>query len=141
MASHDYTDKAYCAQEGNWASTKEFIRGHNIVIERAFSTATYNLTSGDDYDMIQYPDHSLIFNGYLITTTAEGATGTIDLRDNASPTTTMINDHDLNTDNTIGAYTTALWKPSAEQINILVNNNLDTAVFKIVIDMTVLSAD
>lgn len=125
MANHDLTGAAY---PGNYGITSEKL-SDMVVKKRYIDTTVTPLTNGDNYDVLAYPDNCVITEVFCITETVEGAAQTVDVRDNASPTTTCINDHDLNTDNAIGSYTTRMFKASADSINLLANADLTVCKF------------
>ena len=113
---------------GNFSTYPEYL-DRPIMQKRYIDTTVTPLTSGDTYKMFSYPANTLILRAGIITETVEGASDTIDLLDDTSATTTLVNDHDLNTDNVSGEYAGAVFKASAGQISVLANAAITVAKF------------
>lgn len=94
------------------------ILDQEITVKAYIDTSTINLTSGDYYKLFDYDANTFINEVVVITETVEGAGDTLDITDDTSGTTTLVSNHDVNTDNAITKYTTGLFKASAGQISI-----------------------
>lgn len=112
----------------NFATYPEYL-DRPILIKRYIDTTVTPLTSGDTYKMFYYPANTLIMRAGVITETVEGASDTVDLLDDTSATTTLVNDHDLNTDNVSGEYAGSVFKASEGHISVLANAAITAAKF------------
>lgn len=94
------------------------ILDQEITVKAYIDTSVINLTSGDYYKLFDYDANTFINEVVVITETVEGAGDTLDITDDTIGTTTLVSNHDVNTDNAITKYTTGLFKASAGQISI-----------------------
>lgn len=94
------------------------ILDQEVVVRAYIDTSSTNLGSGDYYKLFDYPANTLINEVHVITETVEGAGDTLDITDDTSGTTTLVSNHDVNTDNAVSKYTTGLFKATAGQISI-----------------------
>lgn len=113
---------------GNFSTYPEYL-DRPILQKRYIDTTVTPLTSGDRYMVFSYPANTLILRAGVITETVEGAADTVDLEDDTSATTTLVNDHDLNTDNASSEYAGAVFKATAGQISLLANAAITAAKF------------
>ena len=123
---------------GNYNVGRQML-DQKVCVKRYIDTTVTPLTSGGDYSVIGYPANTLITRAGLITETVEGAAKSVDLRDDDDATTTLCNDHDLNTDNAITNYSTGIFKASAGNLNILANAAITAAKFWVYVEYTVMS--
>lgn len=94
------------------------ILDQEILVKAYVDTTSINLTSGIFYKLFDYDANTLINEIVAITETVEGAGDTFDITDDVVGTTTLISNHDTNTDNAVSKYTTGLFKATAGQICI-----------------------
>jgi len=94
------------------------ILDQEILVKAYVDTTSNNLTIGTFYKLFDYDANTLINEIVAITETVEGAGDTFDITDDVSGTTTLISNHDTNTDNAVSKYTTGLFKATAGQICI-----------------------
>ena len=105
------------------------ILDQEITVKAYIDTSAINLGSGDYYKLFDYEANTFINEVKVITETVEGAGDTLDITDDTSGTTTLVSNHDVNTDNAISKYTTGLFKASAGQISIKPDAALATCKF------------
>ena len=108
------------------------ILDQEILVKAYIDTSAVNLTSGDYYKLFDYDANTFINEVIVITEIVEGAGDTFDITDDTSGTTTLVSNHDANTDNAISKYTTGLFKDSAGQISIKPDAALATCKFWVI---------
>lgn len=106
---------------------------HEMTLRAYIDTSVNNLTSGDFYKLFDYDANTLINEVKVITETVEGAGDTLDIVDDTAGTTTLVSNHDLNTDNALSKYTTGLFKATAGQISIKPDADLTVCKFWVVV--------
>lgn len=94
------------------------ILDQEMTLKAYIDTSANNLTSGDYYKLFDYDANTIINEIIVVTETVEGAGDTLDITDDTSGTTTLVSNHDVNTDNALSKYTTGLFKATAGQISI-----------------------
>lgn len=94
------------------------ILDQEITVRAYIDASAINLTSGDFYKLFDYDANTFINEVVVVTETVEGAGDTLDITDDTVGTTTLVSNHDVNTDNAITKYTTGLFKATAGQISI-----------------------
>ncbi len=108
------------------------ILDQEILVKAYIDASATNLTSGDYYKLFDYDANTYINEVIVITETVEGAADTLDITDDTSGTTTLVSNHDLNTDNANSKYTTGLFKATAGQISIKPDAALATCKFWVI---------
>lgn len=111
-----------------------FIGGQKcFVIEKEFDCSETNLVAGDTYQALHIPANTLITDVVVEVVTAEGGTGTIDVGDGADPDGWCDGTNVNSATTTLGAGALKAGKvyPSVDTLDVLVNNALDAAVFKV----------
>ena len=104
-----------------------------FVIEKEFDCSETNLVSGDTYQALGIPANTLVTNVAVQVITAEGAASTVDVGDGTDPdgwcdgastnaVTAVLGTGDLKAGKVYAV---------ADTLDVLVNDALDTAVFKI----------
>lgn len=104
-------------QTGNRNVNRQIL-DQEMTVKAYIDTSKNNLVSGDFYKLFDYDANTLINEVKVITETVEGAGDTLDITDDSVGTTTLISNHDVNTDNDVSKYTTGLFKATAGQICI-----------------------
>jgi len=124
--------------------------GHRKTYKRVIDTSKHNMNTSDVYPIFSIPADTIVHQVREEVVIAEGGTGTIDLGD-AGDTNGWDNTVDLNA--AVGtlvsskpatdAYSLDEGKhyPSAGVIDVIPNNNLDTAIFNLYVDMETLKLD
>ncbi len=107
--------------------------GKCFVIEKEFDCSETNLVAGDTYQAIHLPANTLVTAVVVEVTTAEGGTGTVDIGDGADPDGWCDGTNVNSATTSLGAGDLKAGKvyPSADTLDVLVNNALDTAVFTV----------
>ena len=113
---------------GNYRVNKEILDGP-VLLKRFIDTTVTPLVSGNTYEIFKYDANSLIKSAFLITETVEGAVETVDLMSASSGAVTLIDNHDLNTDNKVTGYTTGTFASATNYICILANAAITAAKF------------
>ncbi len=126
MTIYDYTTKTYGA--GNYGISRTIL-DQPTVVKRYIDTTVIPLSNGDTFQVIAYPADTVIAFAGIITDVVEGAAETADLLDDTSATTTLVNNHDLNTANTLTHWATGVFKASAGHVSILANAALTATKF------------
>lgn len=108
------------------------ILDQEVTVKAYIDTSSTNLGSGDYYKLFDYDANTLINEVVVITETVEGAADTLDITDDTAGTTTLVSNHDVNTDNAVSKYTTGLFKDTAGQISIKPDAALATCKFWVV---------
>lgn len=123
----------YTKDNGNYNIGHRYM-DHLVVVSRSFSAATHSLTSGSYYKLFAVPANFQIMRAYVTCTTAETSSGTdsIDIVDDDTPTTTIVNDAPMAA-GTITAINARKMYTAAGYICVLANNDLTTAVFTVTI--------
>lgn len=98
-----------------------------------------NLTSGDFIKLFKYPANTLFLRVLIITETVEGAADTVDVVDDSSGSTTLISNHDVNTDNAVsvwdaGADTALALKTAEGELCIKPDADLATCKFWVIFE-------
>ena len=104
-------------QTGNRNVNRQIL-DQEILVKAYIDTSANNLTSGDFYKLFDYDANTIINEIHVVTETVEGAGDTLDITDDTVGTTTLVSNHDVNTDNALSKYTTGLFKATAGQICI-----------------------
>lgn len=104
-------------QTGNRNVNRQIL-DQEILVKAYIDTSANNLASGDFYKLFDYDANTIINEIHVVTETVEGAGDTLDITDDSVGTTTLVSNHDVNTDNAISKYTTGLFKDTAGQICI-----------------------
>ncbi len=112
------------------------ILDQEILVKAYVDASANNLTSGDFYKLFDYDANTFINEVVVITETVEGAVDTLDITDDTVGTTTLVSNHDVNTDNAITKYTTGLFKATAGQISIKPDAALTVCKFWVIVKMT-----
>jgi hypothetical protein len=105
------------------------ILDQEVTVRAYIDCSSTNLTSGDYYRLFYYPANTVINEVHVITETVEGAADTTDITDDETGTTTLVSNHDLNTDNTLSKYTTGKWKNTAGYVCVKPDAALTVAKF------------
>jgi hypothetical protein len=113
------------------------ILDQEILVKAYIDTSAINLTSGDYYKLFDYDANTFINEVVVITETVEGAADTLDITDDSAGTTTLVSNHDVNTDNAITKYTTGLFKNTAGQISIKPDAALATCKFWVIAKLVI----
>ena len=127
-------------QTGNRNVAREIL-DQEVVVSAYIDTSDKNLGSGDYYKLFDYGANTIINEIHVITETVEGAAETLDITDDTAGTTTLVSNHDLNTDNALSKYTTGLFKATAGQISIKPDAALTVCKFFVVAKLIKLSTD
>lgn len=94
------------------------ILDQEVTVKAYIDASANNLTSGTFYKLFDYDANTIINEVIVVTETVEGAGDTLDITDDASGTTTLVSNHDVNTDNALSKYNTGIFKATAGQISI-----------------------
>lgn len=122
----------FLKRAGNYNIGKQLL-DEEITLSQFMDTSVDNLASGSYYKIFAVPANFALLDAFVICHTAEGATGTVDIVDDDSATTTFVNDANVNSAGAVGATAARKLYTSAGFIVILPNNALDTAKFEVVI--------
>ena len=109
------------------------ILDHEMTSKAYVDCSANNLVSGDFYKLFDYDANTLINEIKVITETVEGTGDTLDIVDDTVGTTTLISNHDVNTDNALSKYTTGIFKATAGQISIKPDAALTVCKFWVVV--------
>lgn len=115
-------------QTGNRNVARQIL-DQEMQVTAYIDTAANNLTSGVFYKLFDYDANTLISEVKVITETVEGVGDTLDITDDTSGTTTLISNHDVDTDNALSKYTTGIFKDTAGQISIKPDADLTVCKF------------
>ena len=137
MAVNDWTTSSY---PGNHGITKENVETVSLR-KRYIDASANNMTSGDYYRLFYYPANTIIKRVFIVTETVEGAADTIDITDDESGSNTLVSNHDLNTDNAIGNYSTGLFKNTAGYISAKPDAALTVCKFWVGVELITVSTD
>lgn len=108
------------------------ILDQEVILKAYIDTSAINLTSGDYYKLFDYDANTFINEIIVITETVESAGDTLDITDDTIGTTTLVSNHDCNTDNAKSKYTTGIFKDTAGQISIKPDDDLGTCKFWVI---------
>jgi len=135
--AHDFTkdEKNYNVGYRQLDNTVTYTRYYD-------STATgYDIGNGEYIKVFAVPANFLLTEAYVITETVEGAAETIDLVDDDSATTTIVNDANLNSDNNVATINARKFYASAGYVCILGNADITAAKFWIIVKGQILNTN
>ena len=117
------------------------ILDHEMTSRAYIDCSANNLTSGDFYKLFNYEANTLINEVKVITETVEGAGDTLDITDDSVGTTTLVSNHDVNTDNALSKYVTGIFKDAAGSISIKPDADLTVCKFWVVVTYVKVTTD
>ena len=125
---------------GNRDEVKNNVEGS--VVRRAYvDCSENNLDSGDFYKIFAYGANTIISDVHVVTETVEEAGDTLDITDDTAGTTTLVSNHDVNTDNAISNYRTGIFKESAGHLAIKPDADLTVCKFWVTAKFTPLTVN
>lgn len=138
MTIVNMTTKDYGA--GNFGVVRRKL-DQRVTLARYINCATYNLDSGTFYEIFKYPANTLLQKVYTITETVEGAGDTLDIVSTDAGADTLVSNHDVNTDNSVGESSTHVFKAAAGEICIKPDADLTVCKFWVVVEYLTLSTN